>query len=90
MGKPREAWDADYADYARKKASVSWQSGLESGDERTRSYWSKQGQTTALAGAVVIDGIVVAVSGAEPLFDEVFAGSIALALRAAIRRREKA
>jgi hypothetical protein len=37
----------------------------------------------------VIDGIVVAVSGADPLYDEVLAGAVALSLRAAMRLREQ-
>lgn len=43
--------------------------------------------TPICGGAVAIDGIVVGVSGAQPWFDEAFAGSVALFLRAMAKRR---
>lgn len=37
---------------------------------------------TVLWGSIVLDGVVVAASGADPWFDEAFAGSVAMCLRA--------
>lgn len=90
FGKPREQWDADYAQYARKKARASWQYGVESGSERTFAYWKGEGHDRPLAGGMVLHGIVVGVSGADPAYDEVLAGAIALSLRATIRNRATA
>ena len=90
FGKPREQWDADYAQYARKKARASWQCGVDSGSERTAAYWKAEGHDRPLAGGVVLHGIAVGVSGADPAYDEVLAGAIALSLRAAIRIRDTA
>ncbi|MCI3950769.1 MAG: hypothetical protein K0R53_266 [Burkholderiales bacterium] len=90
FGKPRDAWDADYAEYARKKARVSWQTGLDSGGEGTATCWAREGHGSPLAGGLVVDGIVAAVSGADPAYDEVLAGAIALSLRAIIKLSDKA
>ena len=89
-GKPRNEWDADYADYARKKARVSWSSGARSGDPHTVPRWLDLGQATALPGGMVVEDTVVAASGANPVYDEVLAGAVALSLRAAIRLRAEA
>jgi hypothetical protein len=42
---------------------------------------------TNLWGAVALNGIVVGVSGAQPWFDEAFAGCIAHCLRALAKHR---
>ena len=89
FGKARTAWDADYADFARKKAKASWQTGEESGSDRTTEFWRTEAGTGPLAGGLTLDGIVVGVSGADPLYDEALAGAIAMSLRAALRRRER-
>jgi hypothetical protein len=89
FGKARAAWDADYADYARKKARVTWHTGEESGSDRTAVLWQKEGMSQPLAGGVVLDGISVGVSGADPLYDEALAGAIAMSLRAAIKLRQR-
>jgi len=81
-GKPRAAWDADYAAYARKKARVSWSTGMDSGAARTAGAWRELGHEAPLPGGMVVHGIVVAVSGALPEYDEVLAGVIALGARA--------
>lgn len=87
FGKARDAWDADYAHYARKKARISWETGCDSGADRTAPRWREQGQSLPLAGGMVVNGVVVGVSGADPHYDEVIAGAIALSLRAALKRR---
>jgi hypothetical protein len=87
FGKAREAWDADYAEYARKKARVSWETGCDSGADRTAPRWREEGHGLPLAGGMAVNGVVVGVSGADPAYDEVIAGAIALSLAAALKRR---
>lgn len=77
----REKWDADYAGFARAKARVAWRTGLDSHlVQELRPHLLAAGDTV-LWGSAVVDGIVVGVSGANPWFDEVFAGSVAMWLR---------
>ena len=90
FGKPRAEWDADYAQYARKKAHASWRLGVASGDERAAAYWREAGHAAPLAGGMVVEDITVAVSGADPAYDEALAGAIALSLRAILKLRESA
>lgn len=90
FGKPRTEWDADYAQYARNKARASWQLGVASGEQRAAAYWRQLGHDAPLAGGMVVEGITVAVSGADPAYDEVLAGAIALSLRAVLALRERA
>ena len=47
FGKPRTAWDADYARYARSKAQASWQLGVASGDKVRLT--TKRGSAIAVA-----------------------------------------
>jgi hypothetical protein len=83
----RERWDADYAWYARAKAMVAWRTGRASGELVARApHYFRQGDT-ALGGSAVVDGIVVAVSGANPWFDEAFAACVANLLRAVAHER---
>ena len=89
FGKPRTAWDADYARYARSKAQASWQLGVASGDERAAAYWRRLGHDAPLAGGMVVEGITAAVSGADPTYDEALAGAVALSLRAVLALRER-
>jgi hypothetical protein len=90
FGKPRAEWDADYAQYARKKAQASWRLGVASGDDRAAAYWSEAGHAAPLAGGMAVEDITVAVSGADPAYDEALAGAIALILRAILKLRERA
>jgi hypothetical protein len=78
----REKWDADYGAFARAKAKVAWQTGRDShAVQEMQPYLLQQGDTV-LWGSVVVDGIVVGVSGANPWYDEAFAGTVAMCLRA--------
>jgi hypothetical protein len=78
----RSRWDADYAGFARAKARLAWNTGMDSHTvQELRPHLLSAGDTT-LWGSVVVDGIVVGVSGADPWFDEAFAGAIAMTLRA--------
>ncbi len=78
----REKWDADYAGFARAKARVAWRTGLDSHlVQELRPQLLAPGDTV-LWGSIVLDGIVVGVSGANPWYDEAFAGTVAMCLRA--------
>jgi hypothetical protein len=78
----REKWDADYAGFARAKAKLAWRTGLDSHlVQELRPQLLRAGDTV-LWGSAVVDGIVVGVSGANPWYDEAFAGTVAMCLRA--------
>jgi hypothetical protein len=78
----RSKWDADYAGFARAKAHVAWKNGMDSHMvQELRPYLLEPGDTV-LWGSVVVDGIVVGASGANPWYDEAFAGTVAMCLRA--------
>lgn len=80
-------WDADYRAFALAKARLSWRTGLGTHELQTlRPHLLRTGDT-ALWGSAVVDGIVVAVSGAQPWYDEAFSGFVALAYRALAKRR---
>lgn len=91
----REKWDADYAGFARAKARLAWRTGLDSHlVQELRPHLLRAGDTV-LWGSAVVDGIVVGVSGANPWYDEAFAGTVAMCLRAiakadAIAQRQQA
>lgn len=79
-------WDADYGMYARGKAEVSWRTGLDSDVARQcKPYLLAEGDST-LCGGIVLHDLVVAVSGADPWFDEAFAGAVILTLRALAKK----
>jgi hypothetical protein len=83
----RTKWDADYAAFARAKARASWQHGVDGHAlQALHPHWLRKGDSM-LWGAVVLDGIVVGVSGAHPHFDEAFATCIAGCLRAVAKQR---
>lgn len=87
LGKPQDAGD-DYAGFARAKARLSWENGLDSSVvQATRPHVLRQGDTL-LWGSVYLDGVVVAVAGANPWFDEAFATTIAANLRALAKQRQ--
>ncbi|WP_420477314.1 hypothetical protein [Noviherbaspirillum sp. ST9] len=78
----RTKWDADYAGFARAKARVAWRTGMDSHlVQELRPYLLEPGDTV-LWGSAIVDGITVAVSGANPWYDEAFAGTVAMCLRA--------
>lgn len=83
----RSGWDADYAAFARAKASVSWRSGQDAHRVQTSAAHGLRAGDSLLWGSVCLDGIVVAVSGAHPWYDEAFATAIAANLRAIAKRR---
>jgi len=83
----RAKWDADYAGFARAKARIAWRTGLDSHVvQESRPHLLATGDTT-LWGSIVLDGIVVGVSGANAWYDEAFAGTVAMCLRAIAKAR---
>lgn len=81
------AWDADYRAFALDKARLSWRTGMGSHELQTLRPHLLVSGDTALWGSVAIDGIVVAVSGAHPWYDEAFASMVAVAYRALAKAR---
>jgi len=78
----RERWDADYRAFALAKAKVAWKTGLDGHVvQELKPHLLAEGDTV-LWGSIVLDGIVVGVSGADPWYDEAFAGTVAMCLRA--------
>ena len=85
VGDP-EKWDADYGAFARAKANLAWRTGMDAQlVHELRPQLLTEGDTV-LGGTCVLDGIVVSVSGADPWYDEAFAGTIALGLRALAKK----
>jgi len=83
----REKWDADYGAFARAKARVAWRTGMDGHlVQELRPHLLAAGDTV-LWGSVIVDGIVVAVSGANAWYDEAFAGTVAMCLRAIAKAR---
>lgn len=86
----RDRWDADYAGFARAKARLSWLTGTDSAQVQSRLAHRLRDGDSLLGGGVCLDGIVVAVSGAFPWYDDAFALAIAAQLRALARARHAA
>lgn len=79
-------WDADYRGFARAKAQLSWKTGMDThAVQQLKPHLLARGDTL-LWGSVVLDQIIVAASGADPWYDEAFAGSIAMCLRAVAKK----
>ncbi len=87
LGKPTGDWDADYAGFARAKAKVSWQTQRDSAAVQAHAPHLLLPGDTTLWGSVALDGIVVAISGLEPMYDEALSGTIAACLRALTKAR---
>jgi hypothetical protein len=83
----RARWDADYAAFARAKARVAWQRGRGGHEQTSLRAHALRGGDSLLAGAICLDGIVVACSGAFEPYDEAFATAVAANLRAIARLR---
>jgi hypothetical protein len=78
----RADWDADYAAFARAKACLAWQTGVDGHALQSGGAHRLRRGDSLLWGAICLDGIVVGVSGAQPWFDEAFATAVAANLRA--------
>ena len=83
----RSKWDADYAAFARAKAKASWEQGMSGHALQALQPHRLRTGDSLLWGAVVLDGIVVGVSGAHAYFDEAFATTIAACLKAVAKQR---
>lgn len=82
----REKWDADYGEFARAKARLAWRTGMDGDIVQQRQPHLLAKGDTVLGGSVVLDSMVVGVSGADPWYDEAFAGAIAMCLRALAKK----
>lgn len=81
----QSGWDAPHDELARAKARLSWSTGRNGYDlHRLSPHLLCEGDSL-LSGGICLDGLVVAASGALPIFDEVFATTIAMWLRALAR-----
>lgn len=80
-------WDADYAGFARDKAKVTWRTHRDSHSVRSVSPHLLRTDDCGVWGSACVDGIVVGVSGANPWYDEAFAGCIAHCLKALAKAR---
>lgn len=78
----RTQWDADYAAFALAKARVAWRTGFDGHTVQELRPYLLTAKDTVLWGSIVLDGMVVSASGANPWYDEAFAGTIAMCLRA--------
>lgn len=83
----REKWDADYQGFAHAKARVGWKSGMDSHKVQELHPHLLSAGDTVLWGSVAVDGIIVSASGANPWYDEAFAGTVAMCLRAVIKAK---
>lgn len=85
VGDP-DAWDADYGAFARDKAELSWKTGLDGSVlQQFKPHLLTEGDTL-LSGGIVYDDIVVAVSGADPWYDEAFAVTVAGLIKALAKK----
>jgi hypothetical protein len=66
---------------------VSWRAGMDSHVVQTLQPHRLAPGDTLLWGGVCLDGIVVAASGLHAWYDEAFAGTVALCLRAVAKAR---
>ena len=86
----RSRWDADYAAFAREKARLSWINRCDGHVVQHVLPQLLQPGDTVLIGGVYLEGIVVAASGAFPTYDEAFAATVAVRLRALARATRSA
>jgi len=85
VGRDPASWDADYAAFAREKAELSWRTGLDGHAVCTVAAHLLLPGDAARWGSVWHDGIIVGVSGAQPWYDEAFAGAVAHAFKAVLK-----
>jgi hypothetical protein len=78
----RARWDVDYADYARRKARLSWRHRMDSRRLQLLEPHRLHADDALLWGGVWFEGLVVAASGAFPIWDECFSLMTAAQLRA--------
>lgn len=86
----RARWDADYAAFALAKARAAWTTGMDGHAVQEGRSYLLSAPDTVLWGSIVLDGIVVSASGAYPWYDEAFAGTVAMCLRAMSKSAKQA
>ena len=74
-------WERRYDLIARQKAQATWRTGLPTRVIRECMPHLLEVGNTRYGGSVNVDGIIVACSGVQPWFDEMFAGIAAMILR---------
>ena len=83
IGNPEdwERWDGkSYQDFAQAKARISWRTGMSSREVvMCHPHLLAKGDTI-LWGSSILNGVIVAVSGVQPYFDEMFATMTAAAV----------
>jgi hypothetical protein len=77
----RASWDADYAEFARAKARVSWRTRGDGHFMQALHPHLLEPGDTLLWGSVCRDSLVVAPSGMQPWYDEALAGIVACCAR---------
>jgi len=90
VGRPREQWDADYGAYARAKARLSWETGLDGHTACVVRPHCARPDARQVWGGICWEGIVAAVSGAFPWYDEAYAGALACAFKACVKAQAQA
>lgn len=78
----RAHWDVDYAQYAYLKAELSWRHRMDSRQLLFMEPHRLRAGDSLLWGSVWFKGLVVAASGAFPIWDECFSLMVAAQLRA--------
>lgn len=81
----RSQWDADYNAFARAKARQAWVHATDTHRLQALQPHRLRVGDIAVWGAVCLDGIVVAASGAHPWYDEAFSTIVAASLRALVK-----
>lgn len=79
-------WDAEYDVFARGKAELSWRTGMDTHVAQQSSPHLLRKGDSLLWGGVVLHDLTVAVSGADPWFDEAFAGAVIMTIRALAKK----
>lgn len=80
----KSVWENDYEDIAISKAEKSVRTGKSSAELAPHYLLDSD---TVFWGSVVLDDIVVACSGVEPYYDEMFSMWIAAAVKALAKKR---
>lgn len=78
----KEQWEEPFNEFARAKAKLSWRTGLDSHAVQQRCPHLYGSGDIKYGGSVVRDGLIVAASGVEWYFDQMFAEWVASACKA--------
>lgn len=76
-----DKWEHPYNEIARAKTHATWRTGLPTRFIRECAPHLLKYGNTRYGGSVNVDGIIVACSGVQPWFDEMFSGIAAMTLR---------